>query len=277
MKHSFFISHYSGDKDVAELIARTLRRISLNQLNPWFSSDTTEVGGLRPGDMWFTEIIGRLSESKAIIIILTPYSIEKHWLYFESGVAEALKNCSIIPVCVGIRREDIFPPLGLYQCYQLSDYRSLKEFIGKVLARFQISFDEEMAKPVLEVMLKELLAKSFDDIHANQKKEPDFTQMLGEIKEHFDRRYIDLIEKLNSNVISDNKPLTQITIPSTTFTLTLNIKFPKYQSTQYIEVRQEDSVGDVLDPIFFLISSFISPFTYLEKWVIRNSKTEMFF
>jgi len=271
MQHNFFISHYSGDKEVAELVARTLSRISLNQLNPWFSSDSNEYGGLKPGDRWFAEILRRLSESKALIVILTPDSIGKPWLYFESGIAEAIQNCSIIPVCIGIKREDIIPPLGLYQCYQLSDYRSLKEFISKVLTKFEILFDEEMAKPVLEVMLRELPLKATENTH-NEKIGIDLTQFIGEIKEHFDKRYIDLVEKLNSGYRADSKQNDQIAIQDTSFTITLHIKFPGHQSTQFVEARPGDSVGSVLDSIFFLISSFVSPFTYLEKWVLRNAK-----
>ena len=276
MQHNFFISHYHGDMDIAELIARTLRRISLNQLNPWFSSDTSEYGGIKAGERWFIEIMNKLSESRALIVLLTPNSIENHWLYFESGVAEAVKNCSIIPVCIGIKRENINPPLGLYQCYQLSDYRSLKEFINKVVAKFDISFDEEMAQPVLEVMLKELSMKSFENFHANEKPEASLLQVINEIKEHFDKSHISLIDRLKSNFVSENRSDVQDPIAGPTYTITLHIKFPEHQATQFVEIRPKDSVGNVIDSIFFLVSKFVPPFTYLEKWILRNAKTKSF-
>jgi len=86
MIHKFFISHYGGDKNIAELFSNALRRITLEQISPWFSSDDNRGGGLRPGDIWFNQILDRITQSKAVVSLLTPNSINRPWIYFESGI-----------------------------------------------------------------------------------------------------------------------------------------------------------------------------------------------
>lgn len=74
MPHKFFISHYSGDKVIAELFSGVLRRITLEQITPWFSSDTSGGSGLKPGDIWFNQILAKITQSKAVVSLLTPNS-----------------------------------------------------------------------------------------------------------------------------------------------------------------------------------------------------------
>src|SRR4051794_6043831 len=135
---NFFLSHFSEDKEIAELIANILKRVSLEQIQPWYSSDSSPTGGLNPGSQWFAEILSKLKSSSALIAIITPNSISRPWLYFESGIAQAVENCEVIPVCVGISKEKVYSPLGAYQIYQLSDYRALRDFIGKLLNKFSV-------------------------------------------------------------------------------------------------------------------------------------------
>ena len=104
MPHKFFISHYSGDKDIAEVFSNALKDITLGQINPWFSSDSSGNDGLKPGDIWFNQILAKITDSKAVVALLTPNSINRPWIYFESGIAQALEGCDVIPVCIGTKR-----------------------------------------------------------------------------------------------------------------------------------------------------------------------------
>ena len=173
MSHNFFISHYSKDKPIAELFSNALRRITLEQINPWFSSDN--LGGLKPGDIWFNRIISKINQSKAVVSLLTPNSINRPWIYFESGIGQALENCEVIPVCIGLKRDSILPPLGLYQCYQLNDYRSVVDFFSKLLALFEIKFDEEMSKGVIEKFVSDISKINFEKEENNKEKKDDGT------------------------------------------------------------------------------------------------------
>src|SRR5689334_15402317 len=98
MGTKLFLSHDHRDKALAQVIARTLSRITLNQLEVWFSSDTSPSGGIPPGKMWFSEIKSQLDCSKALLALLTPNSLTRMgWLLFESGLAVANVNCDVVP------------------------------------------------------------------------------------------------------------------------------------------------------------------------------------
>src|SRR5216683_463922 len=53
---TFFISHSSKDRMLTTHFGRLLRSVSLNQIEPWFSSDSDHAGGIHPGESWFEKI-----------------------------------------------------------------------------------------------------------------------------------------------------------------------------------------------------------------------------
>lgn len=107
MEHQIFISHHSKDKAIADVIAKNIERLTDGNIQFWYSSDSNPNGGMEAGDIIFDKIIKRLSESTATIVLLTPRSVDRPWLLFESGMAQGLENQSVIPVCVGINKETI--------------------------------------------------------------------------------------------------------------------------------------------------------------------------
>jgi hypothetical protein len=276
MPHNFFLSHYSEDKDVAEIISVVLARISLRQVISWYSSDTAETGGLKPGTIWFNEIIDRIRQSKALIAILTPNSVNRPWVYFESGIAEALSTCELIPVSIGLKKDDIPSPLYHYKCYQLTDYKSLRDFVSKLLTKFDVNFDEEMCKRILEQCILKLSKLKFDANRSLKEKVPKTDEWLQDLKNHIDKRFIDLFDrqfKLNTgeavSIIDQHFDVAESII----FTATFNIQFPKFERELYLPIRSDDSVQDVLNQLYFLLGDHIQPFTYMEKWILKNIST----
>lgn len=61
--NKIFISHDSRDYKVAKLIAAMLKRVSLGQLDPWYSSDDSPNGGIKPGGVWVDVLREQLSGS----------------------------------------------------------------------------------------------------------------------------------------------------------------------------------------------------------------------
>jgi hypothetical protein len=150
MSQKIFLSHYNKDKALAEVIASTISRITVKRIDVWFSSDLAPSGGLQPGAVWFDEIKKRLEQSKAIVPLLTPASMYRPWIYYESGFGAAKHNCEVIPVCIGIKDLAQVPlPLSLYQCYILRDLDSMTDFIRKLLNKYKIPYDKEMMEPFL--------------------------------------------------------------------------------------------------------------------------------
>lgn len=278
MQHTIFISHNNCDQEIAEIVANSLQRITLHQIQPWFSSDISADGGLKPGNIWLNEILNKITQSKAVIVLLTPNSIDSHWVHFESGMAGVIKDFELIPVCVGVKRDSILPPLGMFQCFQLTDYISVKEFFGKLLVRFQIHFDEELSKPILERVISQLSNFSFQQSKETNSSYDDFSTHIQDLKSFLDKRFIDLMEynsrhMVNTGAKKDNVETKESQIKYTT---TINVNFPEFKGSQYIEIREEDSVSTILNTIYLLIKKYIQPYTYMEDWILRNPKNDMF-
>jgi PAS domain S-box-containing protein len=155
MAHRAFLSHGSRDEMLAKMIAEIISRISLQQIEVWYSSDPSPTGGLRPGQVWADVIKSQLLASRAILIVLTRNSLNLPWLYFESGYVSS-QDCLVVPLCVGLCPRDVPLPLAMFQCYELNDLESLTHFCKKFLNQLQISFDEEMAAPILRCAAKTL-------------------------------------------------------------------------------------------------------------------------
>ncbi|HRF17692.1 MAG TPA: toll/interleukin-1 receptor domain-containing protein, partial [Chitinophagaceae bacterium] len=236
MPHKFFISHYSGDKAIAELFSGALRRITLEQISPWFSSDSTGGSGLKPGDIWFNQILSKITQSKAVVSLLTPNSVNRPWVYFESGIGQALENCEVIPVCIGINRDSILPPLGLYQCYQLNDYRSVVEFFSKLLALFEIKFDEEMSKVVIEKLVTEISKITFEEQEKTEENTETVEKLIENFKNHIDKRFLEVLEKPTYAISGDNLKVhvedikTQAFTEDVTYAVQFDIDFPKLKN-----------------------------------------------
>lgn len=264
MEGKFFISHYSGDKKIAELFSNILGRITLGQISSWYSSDNSSDNGLKPGDIWFNQILNRITTSRAVVALLTPYSINKPWVYFECGIGLGLRNCPVIPVCIGIKRDDILPPLGLYQCYQLNDYRSVVEFFSKLLDIFHIRFDEEMSEKYIENFISEISQISFDNKEESNDQIRNFENVFENFKNHIDKRFIEMLEKQNLKI--DN-------IETSYYSVLFSINFPKFQNVISIDIRDNDSFQSITDTLFFNLTEHINPYTYLEEWMIVEKES----
>lgn len=268
MAHQLFLSHDSRDRVKADVIAHAIARITLGQITVWHSSDNSADGGLRPGNVWLDEIRSRLASSKAVVALLTPTSITRPWLLFESGFGAAQPACDVIPVCIGIDSANDVPfPLAMYQSYLLSDYESLKRFLQKLLSKYDIRFDDEMAKPVLLNAVKQLSqAEETEPQHLSRAKEPTVGQAVAELKEHIDKRLVSLIpDESNSGLWSESARRYNVAID-------LNLT-ARATTTQFIEVTDTTSVQDVLDHIYFMLDGEVGARKYLEQWVLRDLRT----
>jgi len=267
MASKIFLSHDHQDDGLARVLAGVLSRVTLRQLDVWFSSDESASGGMRPGKMWVEEIRRQLEASKAIIVLITPASISKPWILFESGFGAAIPHCDVIPLCIGISTEEVPFPLAMYQGYQLADYESLKTFVSKLLKRYHISFDEEMAKPVLERAITEFTRLSGA---SRGRPAPQITlaELSLDIKQHIDKRMIELVEhqpppvkKLSAGLAEDLH---------LAYTVPISINFPDLNSQQYLEIDDRTVVQDILDNVYYMLYGHVKPFKYLETWIIRE-------
>lgn len=277
MSHKFFISHYSGDNKIAKLLSDTLCRITLEMLSSWYSSDNSGDNGLMAGDIWFDQILSKISESKAVVVLLTPNSINQPWIYFESGIGQALANCKVIPVCIGIKKENILPPFGLYQCYPLNDYRSVIEFFSKLLAIFSIKFDEGLVSGIIKDLVSEISKVTFGPQIKEDESDPNIKLILEELKNHMDKRFIEVLEKQKyygienkQGKIIQSKKYEYI---EPIYSVKLSILFPEFKNELYVEIREDDTFQSVANSIYYMIKDYVGIWKYMDEWVIVDKKT----
>jgi hypothetical protein len=269
MPHELFLSHDSRDRAKAEALAKAINRVTLKQLLVWHSSDTSSDGGLYPGNVWLDEIRNRLSTCKAVVALITPVSISRPWLFFESGFGAAHPECDVIPVCIGINSVTEVPfPLAMYQTYQLSDYDSLKRFFDKLLSKYRIEFDEEIMKPVLHGLVEDIVKDRGDGSVVNIKNSLSLEDVVFEIKDHLDKRILNIIN--NSNSFADQK--SQVGYE---FELGINFR-GRSKSVHFIEIVGNECLEDILNKVFFTIKGSVESFKYLEQWILRNCDTKRY-
>ena len=268
MPQHLFLSHDSRDQALANAIATALQRLTLGQISVWHSSDGSGHGGLRPGQVWLDEIRAQLAKSRAVVALLTPRSIAKPWLLFESGFGAANAACDVIPVCVGIDSLASVPfPLAMYQTYQLADYDSVKRFAVKLFAKYEIQFDEEMCKPVVASLIRELVEEPRVPTNAEQPPSTrTFEEAVDELKAHIDRRLLEAVAVRSEPVGSS---------PAPAFSITVNLRqFTPKSAEQYLEVDSQMSVQDVLDAVYYMLPD-MPAFRYLSLWMLRDSTAQL--
>lgn len=265
MTHQLFLSHDSRDRGRADVLAHMIKRISLRQIDVWHSSDQSQGGGLMPGHVWLDEIRRRLTGSRAVVALITPTSISRPWLLFESGFGAAQHGCDVIPVCIGVDRlADIPFPLAMYQAYQLSDYEALKRFAEKLTSRYDVAFDEQMSRSVLlEALTKLTQDGAGGSENAEAPKEMTLSEATVSIKEHIDKRIVSL---MSAETASTKSKASGYTVP---------INLPGKQKTQYVEVESDTTVSNILDRIYFMLDGKVTAYRYLEEWMLIESTSKV--
>jgi hypothetical protein len=86
-----FISYARGDQSVA---ARLLSEVQHVSFEGWM--DTADLAG---GEAFSASIRDALRRSSAVVVLISPRSLDSKWVQFEIGAAEALGK-RIIPVII---------------------------------------------------------------------------------------------------------------------------------------------------------------------------------
>ena len=262
MPSQLFLSHDARDRAQAEVVARAIGRISLGQIGVWYSSDGTGSGGIQVGQVWIDEIRAKLKSSRAVVVLLTPLSIARPWVLFESGFGAAQDGCDVIPVCIGIDSATEVPfPLAMYQTFQLSDYESLKRFVSKLFARYDVRFDEEMAQSVLREAVSQLI-KGSEARTPPGATATSISDAVAELKAHVDRRLMSLVNERGTASGGSRPHRYNVEVE-------LNVD-PDQSNRQFLEIGPAQTVQDVLDNVYFMLEGKVQARTYLEEWLLRD-------
>jgi beta-phosphoglucomutase-like phosphatase (HAD superfamily) len=135
-----FISHSIIDQQLAEGMQLLISRTSNGMIETYLSSSTN---GLGPGDVIWNGLHNNLTTADKIITIITPNSILKPWLTYESGFVAGKKGETVIPLLFCIEKKDLPLPLAAYTLYSGDNVDELKKLIIQMIKLVAPNPDDE--------------------------------------------------------------------------------------------------------------------------------------
>ncbi|MGH9490372.1 MAG: toll/interleukin-1 receptor domain-containing protein [Terriglobales bacterium] len=147
-----FISHSVVDKPLAELLKAELeRRLSCpppgGGVRCFCSSDPTD---LPPGSAWADEIQGALRSTAIVLVVVSPASLARTWVWFEVGACWFKEGVSIIPLCFGGQEPAKLPlPLSARQATDGRDFAGLLHAVARTLGCRASDSDAEAVSRLL--------------------------------------------------------------------------------------------------------------------------------
>lgn len=135
-----FISHASEDRNLALQLKRLFRAVL--GLDVFCTSDIRAVEG---GRAWFDQIMTALRRARVCITVLTPTSIHRRWVIFESGGTFALAwgreaTLRMFPTTAGGLRGGNLPgPFNMIQARDLQSASGVRQLCREVADVFGLS------------------------------------------------------------------------------------------------------------------------------------------
>jgi len=143
-KPGIFISHTSADARLANEVGRLVRKVFAGAIIPWFSSDKSPWGGIAPGEDWFKKLHNQLRGAAQVLAIVTPTSVAKPWIYWESGIGSVICPGRVAAVAFRVELGSLTPPLSYFQGVDGMNAESLVPALAKIGAAAELSPDAEI-------------------------------------------------------------------------------------------------------------------------------------
>lgn len=93
--YSIFISHWSKEEPVALALKKDLELIFPDRLSIFISGDPTSI---HSSDDWLMSILKGIRTCDRMIVLLSPESSKREWIFFELGAAKIIEK-KITPIC----------------------------------------------------------------------------------------------------------------------------------------------------------------------------------
>ncbi|MGN6200863.1 MAG: toll/interleukin-1 receptor domain-containing protein [Solirubrobacterales bacterium] len=136
-KPTVFISHAATDAPIAEILRDEIDRIFAGGVEIFASS---VPGVIEPGADWLASIRRSLTAATAVIVVVSPTSVNRPWVWFEVGASWSRMeegDGKIIPVCVPeIDKGELPEPLGRLQAMSLGSAAETKEIFKTLIDQF---------------------------------------------------------------------------------------------------------------------------------------------
>lgn len=121
-KPLIFVSHIHSEAKVALKLTNDIYDSFLEGVNFFNSSDAKSI---IIGDDWLSKIRNAIKESCIILVLISPESVNNHWINFEAGAGWLEKR--VVPICYpGINPSDLPYPLAGLQAIKLQDPENIQ-------------------------------------------------------------------------------------------------------------------------------------------------------
>lgn len=115
-KPTIFLSHAATDAPLAALLKDEIDKVFGNGLSVFVSS---VPGVIEPGADWLDRIRTNLEKASAVVVLITPVSINRPWIWFEVGASWS-RTGRIYPLCTPeIDLSELPEPLNRLQALSL--------------------------------------------------------------------------------------------------------------------------------------------------------------
>jgi tetratricopeptide (TPR) repeat protein len=124
MAQEVFISLTAQDTPIAEALAEALQELFGETLQSHFSTSKQLGSGIGAGEIWFRWITERIEHCAAVLVLVTPASVNKPWILWEAGAVagatfatsgQQLSLSRVMPLIYQVPNEMVPSPLQASQ------------------------------------------------------------------------------------------------------------------------------------------------------------------
>lgn len=128
-KPTVFFSHSSRDEKPLARLKELFVEKTGGSIDVFLSSDGQSIP---LGRNWVHRVQEALSETELMVVFVSPSSMHSGWMFFEAGFAYS-KDIRVVPVgFLGIDLNNVPPPLGLLQGFNITSEDGLNNLIALV-------------------------------------------------------------------------------------------------------------------------------------------------
>jgi len=131
---SVFLSHSHADHEVARAFKKLIEDCFPGHIEVKASSSAPSEGGIAVGSNWLDWIHNQVRGSKFTAVLLTPNSINKPWIMWETGAVSGIslatrEPSSVMPIIYRLSMEQVPSPLQYLQAARGEDRESMKRVL----------------------------------------------------------------------------------------------------------------------------------------------------
>lgn len=128
-KKTIFLSHASEDRDLAKALQNAIEEAFPEAFNIF---NAFEANSIAPSDDWLAKLRSAIHDSSYVLVLLTRNSLDRPWIYWETGVADH-RGIRIIPLLgPGCEITTLPDPFRAIQGVSILDKRGIQRLMNEL-------------------------------------------------------------------------------------------------------------------------------------------------